>query len=476
MIIRFNNVLATVECESSHDEHLYRDIVNSNTVLAPGARYMRSYKEWKRSKGKRGWNGKVRILSRNKTILTGLVPFFLDEVLTYKNNVTVGLVDERYMPNGIKLTPPSVALRDYQEHAYNAALSNEFNSLWWPRGVIEMATGGGKTEVAVAIYQATQVPTLFLVHRRDLVEQALERFNKYGISPGKVGLGTFKPDPNGITIATMQTIASIMRQKDWAKLKKLVAVEQVFFDEAHLIAASVAKGNLFSQISNMLDSAFFRWGLTATPFMKDSYSDRLLEGATGSSVFKIKSAELIKRGYLVPPVVKIIDVPEVPLSKKSWPDCYDSGVVLNTARNKLIAKAIKGVPKPCFIMCQQVAHAEIIQRHAKLEGVSCVILTGKDKIDKRRAVVKDMARGKIDSVICTTIFDEGLDLPELRALVFAGGGKSNIKQLQRIGRGLRTAKGKKQVTIIDFNDTSSWILKEHSKHRRKIWRDEGFLK
>lgn len=469
MIIKFNNVLSTVEFESPQDEKAYLDVVKSNTVTAPGAQYMRSYKVWKKTKGKQGWDGQVRIIGKDQ-FLTGLLPFVLTNIVGHG----ISLQDDRNIPSGIKLNPPSVQLRSYQRAAYNAALSNQFNSLWWPRGVIEVATGGGKTEIAVAIYQATMVPTLFIVHRKDIVEQTIKRFAKYGISAGKVASGVFRPNPNGITVATMQTVASILRKHNLTRLSKLTHVEQVFFDEAHLIAASIAKGNLFVHISKLLPHAYLRWGLTATPFMKDNYSDRLLEGATGDSLYKIKNADLIRLGYLVPPIVKIIDVPEVPVEKKAWPDCYDSGVVLNTARTKLIISAIKDVPKPCFIMCNQVAHAEIIQRHAKLAGLNCEILTGKDSLKKRQTVLSGMAQGKIDSTICTTIFDEGLDLPELRSLILAGGGKSRIKQLQKIGRGLRTAPGKDRIVVVDFNDTSTWILKEHSRRRRKVWKEEGF--
>ena len=56
----------------------------------------------------------------------------------------------------------------------------------------------------------------------------------------------------------------------------------------------------------------------------------------------------------------------------------------------------------------------------------------------------------------------------------AGGGKSTVAQLQRIGRGLRIATSKYEILVIDFNDTSGAIMKRHSAARRKVWKDEGF--
>ena len=67
-----------------------------------------------------------------------------------------------------------------------------------------------------------------------------------------------------------------------------------------------------------------------------------------------------------------------------------------------------------------------------------------------------------------------MDLPELRAIILAGAGKSKVAQLQRIGRGLRKAEGKHAFTLIDFKDTSGRIMKNHSKHRKDTWLSEGF--
>jgi superfamily II DNA or RNA helicase len=82
--------------------------------------------------------------------------------------------------------------------------------------------------------------------------------------------------------------------------------------------------------------------------------------------------------------------------------------------------------------------------------------------------------GKEKAIITTTIYDDGVDLPDLRTLILAGGGKSTVANLQRIGRGLRKAAGKHEVLVIDFNDKTGAILKRHSTARKKVWKDEGF--
>ena len=67
--------------------------------------------------------------------------------------------------------------------------------------------------------------------------------------------------------------------------------------------------------------------------------------------------------------------------------------------------------------------------------------------------------------------DEGLDIPSLRAVVLASGGKSETRALQRVGRALRTAPGKTEAIVVDFFDNAPY-LKEHSMARLELFRNE----
>jgi superfamily II DNA or RNA helicase len=102
------------------------------------------------------------------------------------------------------------------------------------------------------------------------------------------------------------------------------------------------------------------------------------------------------------------------------------------------------------------------------------ILTGKSSADQRRKAARDMNSGKMLFVIATTIFDEGVDIPQLRKVILASGGKSHVKLLQRAGRGLRIAEGKEEVIIVDFMDKHHALLLKHSKLRQKVWKEQGF--
>jgi len=85
-----------------------------------------------------------------------------------------------------------------------------------------------------------------------------------------------------------------------------------------------------------------------------------------------------------------------------------------------------------------------------------------------------MKAGELDVLIASRIFDQGIDIPDLDALVLAGSGKSSARALQRIGRVIRKGKDKKDAIVVDFLDNCRY-LRDHSMIRKKIYETEpGF--
>jgi superfamily II DNA or RNA helicase len=397
------------------------------------------------------------------------------------------LVDNRGL-SPIHVQPTQIKLRDYQHSGVAASLSNTLPHLgWWPRGVIKVATGGGKTEMAVAMYEMNPVPTMFLVHRKDLLVQAAERFAKYGHSVGKIGDSKFDPNSD-VTIATMQTLHKIIGDPNNARheetMKLIKNTKQLFFDECHLMASTLEKGNLFVDIASHFENAACRWGLTATPFMRGSFDNLLLESVTGEILYEISNDQLIQMGYLTPPKIRVIDVPGKTVVKRPknrggagdyWRLVSGACIVDHVKRNELIAKEILKGKGPMLCLVSTITQAENIQAAIKkLGGAVPMLLSGKDKTATRRQAVKDLQSGKVRAILCTTIFDEGVDIPELRKVILASGGKSQVKLLQRIGRGLRLAKGKKSVEIVDFADKHHDMVRKHALERMKRFKEEGF--
>ncbi len=348
----------------------------------------------------------------------------------------------------------------------------------------------GKTETAVAMYQMNPVSTFFLVHRKDLLIQAKKRFEKYGHSPGVIGGGEFNPIA-GLNIATLQTLKKIFDKPDDTRAFSLAALlincEQVFIDEAHLLSSSLEKGNEFMGVADRFDVPF-KWGLTATPFMRSSYDNLLLEGATGSSLYTINAKTLIDMGRLTPPIVTMKHVPgkmEVSMDWKKaksnkarsahWRDVEMKGIKFNEVRTDLIIEEIKAGPYPLLTLVKTVEQAEFIKKLYRVKyGKDLQFLSGKDKATVRRDAAQALQDGTLDTLLTTTIFDEGVDIPNLRKVILASGGKSAVKTIQRVGRALRKADGKTSAMIIDFKDGHHPMLERHAKARKKIYDEQEF--
>ena len=83
----------------------------------------------------------------------------------------------------------------------------------------------------------------------------------------------------------------------------------------------------------------------------------------------------------------------------------------------------------------------------------------------------DFDKGKVDLILASTVYDQGINLPGLDALILAGGGKSTAKALQRVGRVIRGNAGKTNAIIIDTFDQTHF-LRKHSYARWEIYNTE----
>jgi superfamily II DNA or RNA helicase len=98
-------------------------------------------------------------------------------------------------------------------------------------------------------------------------------------------------------------------------------------------------------------------------------------------------------------------------------------------------------------------------------------LHGKNKKELNEEKVKqDFADGKV-KILISTLFDEGVDIPKIDAVVDAGGGRSAIKALQLTGRAMRKYEGKTKAFIFMFIQPYTHLYK-HSKARAQILQTE----
>ena len=425
------------------------------------------------------WDGRRHLLNKKDYSapagLLNRIQAVLDQA-----EVEYELQDEREWPQA-SLTfrrAKKVKLRDYQQAAITEALEQH-------RGVLELATGAGKTMVAAQLIKMLCRPALFFVHTKDLLHQAREMLTELlGCPIGQLGDGVIDLQP--ITVATIQTTVRALggklgkapdgdalaedETKVAGKAEAIIeAVETtpvVFFDECHHLPADTCYA-----VAMRTQAAGWRYGLSATPYRTDRH-DLLIEAALGPKICRANASHLIDTDYLVAPRIIMHTAPIYQSAKRvsDYQKIYRSYIVENDARNRLVAQAAAELSeqgKSVLVLVAQIEHGERLKK--LIPGAK--FMQGADNSGSRQKTLNSLRTKKLKVLIATTLADEGLDIPSLDAVILAGAGKSETRALQRIGRALRTCKGKKDATIIDFFDQAPY-LKEQSMRRLDIYKTE----
>ena len=422
----------------------------------------------------RKWDGyKSMYDGRKKIFLSGLLP----RVITYLDyhSIPYQLIDARVRP--VKKAVWPVTLEGIDLYDYQRISAMKF--LTKHQGILKLGTGAGKTEVAVAIAKAVGVPMIFLTHRKNLMYQAAERFAlRWPEAKSQIGIvGNGQFDLNYLTFATYQTMHRAIKKYKGALTDDLKNFGLLCVDEAHRVGATQ-----FQETAGTMSGAFYRLGLTATPFMDEDPANNLaLEGVIGNVIHKIRPSELIKAGVLARPYFKFFDIhePSELHNLDQWRDVYEYGIVNNEFRNKIIASnAVKlcKMGHKTLIIVQEINHAINIEALLQKTDVIAQIVTGKDEVRARTNALKSLSKGHLDVIICTNIFDEGIDVKDVSGIILAAGTKAAPALFQRTGRALRKKDDGGHAVIIDFMDHQHPMLLKQYEQRYNLVRSEEEFK
>lgn len=253
-------------------------------------------------------------------------------------------------------------------------------------------------------------------------------------------------------------------------LEFLKCIGFLCLEEAHEVS-----GNGFFELCNSMPNAHYRLALTATPFMKDSEEANMrLMAATGTIGIKVSEKDLIDRGILAKPFFKIIPSkkPENVIRGTAWQAAYERGIMNNVGRNMQIVAEIAEARRyglTAIILVQRTKHGEVLNKLLETVGVKVEFIQGENDQAARQAALNRLGRSEIDVLIGTSILDVGVDVPSVGMVILGGGGKAEVAQRQRIGRGLRAKKlGPNVCYIVDFDDLWNNHTAGHSRERRRI--------
>lgn len=257
-----------------------------------------------------------------------------------------------------------------------------------------------------------------------------------------------------------------------------------------------------------------RIAMSATPWRNDGRDLDIYAVAGSITQRRVTSSELIRRGYLVPayiimwkrPINCDVDaeddtrenvrecIRECLREGGEYEDCVEvcreeygeerkSGAQLfaevkrcvfsDAERRRDIADVVEHLVhanlKPVLVLTKEVKPANDLGAELDRRKLRVEIVTGAVKGERRRAIFDSVE--SLDALVADTIADEGLDLPQLRAMVITGGGASKVRTLQRVGRVVRPWKDKDVAVVIDLWDTAKYFA-DHGEERLKLYKTE----
>jgi len=359
-------------------------------------------------------------------------------------------------------TPNLKPLRSYQEEAVNAWLKAG------KRGIIVLPTGTGKTLIAIKIIALLNEPTLVVVPTIELLEQwKLELSRALNTHVGVFGGGD--RELAFITVSTYNS-AYINAEELGNKFKLLV------FDEVHHLPSES-----FRQIA-LLSAAPHRLGLTATFEREDGRHVDLLDLVGDvvyrKAVYEMKSKHLADFD-LVRVYVELTDEEKKRFSRlfslykdfleeKRWKlkSLQDfKRLVMMSGLSKEARRALLAWRDARLLALNSVSKLDVLRDLLKKhQGDRIIIFTELNKTVRRisrellipeityktkpkeRAMIMDLFRkGIYKAVVTSRVLEEGIDVPDANIAIVLSGTGSRRSFIQRLGRILRPAPGKRAI-------------------------------
>lgn len=367
-------------------------------------------------------------------------------------------------PKGHPAEGQPIALRDYQLEVINNFLQN-------PQALQEVATGAGKTIITATLSKIVEPfgRSLVIVPNKSLVEQTETDYRNCGLDVG-VYFGDRKELGKTHTICTWQSLNILdKKHKDGQAVLSLAefleGVATVIVDEVHQAKADVLKNLLTRNLRN----APIRWGLTGT-VPKEDYEFQSIHASLGPVIGQVTAKELQDKGVLSNCHVNICQL----LDTKEFRD-YQAELkylVTDTLRLEYISKLLNKIKESgnTLILVDRISAGEKLQE--LIPG--SVFVKGDVKLKDRKAAYDEINEGDNIVLIATYgVAAVGINIPRIFNLVLFEPGKSFVRVIQSIGRGVRKAKDKDFVQIWDITSTCKFA-KRHLSQRKKFYTDAQY--
>jgi superfamily II DNA or RNA helicase len=449
-------------------------LVNKFKFDIPGARYLPAVRLGR-------WDGKISFFhlggSSYVNLLPEIIPILeqfnydieLDDQRDYQTQFKFNKIDENSYNThkwgkGHPLEGQNIVLRDYQVTIINKFLEN-------PQCLQEVATGAGKTLITAVLSHSCEQHgrTIVIVPNKSLVSQTEADYQNLGLDVG-VYFGDRKEFGKTHTICTWQSLNILLKgsrshEVDITIGEFLQDVVCVMVDEAHMAKADALK----ILLTGVMAYIPIRWGLTGT-IPKEDFEFVSLRCSIGEVIGRLSASDLQEQGVLANCHVNIIQLVDYVEYKD-----YQSELryLLETEeRLNYIAQLVETIRKSgnTLVLVDRIAPGEALVDKIK----DSVFVSGGTKTNDRKEQYDDVATMD-DKVIVATygVASVGINIPRIFNLVLLEPGKSFVRVIQSIGRGIRKAEDKDFVQIWDITSTCKFA-KRHLTKRKQFYKEANY--
>jgi superfamily II DNA or RNA helicase len=368
-------------------------------------------------------------------------------------------------PKGHPAAGQSMVLRDYQVEIINKFLTN-------PQCIQEVATGAGKTIITAALSDAVSAygRSIVIVPNKSLVTQTEQDYINMGLDVG-VYFGDRKEYNRQHTICTWQSLNNMMKLTKTGEAEITIHefiqdVVCVIVDEVHMAKADALKTLLTGAMSQIP----LRWGLTGT-VPKELFESQALLVSLGPVVSQLSASTLQDAGVLAQCHVNIVQL----VDHVEYKD-YQSELkylLEESGRLDTMAELIRRVNETGNTLVL-VDRTECGRQLVERLGDKAVFVSGATKSKARQDEYNQVADAT-DKIIVATygVAAVGINIPRIFNLVLVEPGKSFVRVIQSIGRGIRKAEDKDHVEIWDITSTCKFA-KRHLTKRKQFYREANY--
>jgi superfamily II DNA or RNA helicase len=428
------------------------------------------------------WDGKVSYFQLGGSTYTNLLPEILPVLEQYNWDVELDdqrdysvtfafepVTEQRWAnrawPAGHPAAGEPIMLRDYQVEIVNNFLAN-------PQCIQEVATGAGKTIMTATLSAAVEPygRSIVIVPNKSLVTQTEKDYRNVGLDVG-VYFGDHKEHGHQHTICTWQSLNVLLKntkngQGDCTIQDFIEGVVCVIVDEVHMAKADALK----TLLTSVMAQVPIRWGLTGT-IPKEKFESQALLVSLGPVIGKLSANELQQQGVLAQCHVNIVQLQDhVEYANYQSELKY---LLEESGRLDAMAELIEHVNQTgnTLVLVDRVAAGtELVSRL----GNRAVFVSGATKAKDRQDEYDEVAEAT-DKIIVATygVAAVGINIPRIFNLVLVEPGKSFVRVIQSIGRGIRKAEDKDHVQIWDITSTCKFA-KRHLTKRKAYYREANY--